>query len=421
MLNIIGDVMKKSSLISIVLSGFILSSCGASEEALSEHQNEQNEIILARITESHDFLYTLIDNYNSEGDVQVNLKEYPSSEQLTMAILGGESIDIVYSGNKLNVSPLVSKGFFIDLSQYINEEEYVHSVIDAMKQDGKLYELPYDFDVESAIAKYDLWGEDTDSSFSHIAEKSANLGCRIPFDFTMNSYGFVSFVKSEFVDLESHTCSFNSKEFEEFIMFMKEYYSSVKNLSNEQLYNEFKNDNMLMLATGFSSFDQLDYLEKDIGEKVIFVGFPSDQNNYHIAVPRSTFSVAKNSLNKDKAVDFVKYCVSYDAYITKNPDGSELIAHSFSLPININALECCYHLSIESNSNDIDETILVSNREQLLSQINSVSAVARLSDDNIKDIISNELSAYFNDDKDAKTVCENIQSRCMLLLWEQYE
>ena len=413
--------MKKSILISMVLSVFILSSCEVGEETLSENQNKQNEIILTRITESHDFLYTLIDNYNSESDVQITLKEYPSSEQLTMAILGGEPIDIVYSGKTLDVSPLVSKGFFIDFSQYINEDEYVNSVIDAMKQDGKLYELPYDFDVESAIAKSDLWGEDTDTTFSHITEKSTNLGCWIPFDFTMDSYGFVSFIKSEFIDLENRTCNFNSKEFEEFILFMKEYYSSVKNLSNEQLYNEFKNDNMLMLATGFSSFDQLDYLERDIGAKVKFVGFPSEQNNYHIAVPRSTFSVAKNSLNKDTAVDFVKYCVSYDAYITTNPDGSEMIAHSFSLPINVKALEFCYNLSIQSNIYDIDETMLVSNREQLLSQINSVSAAARLSDDNIKDILNDELSAFFAGDKDVGTVSENIQSRCMLLLWEQYE
>lgn len=413
--------MKKSSFISIVLSVFILSSCEAGEETLSEHQNEQNEVILARITESHDFLYTLIDNYNSEGDVQVNLKEYPSSEQLTMDILGGEPIDIVYSGNQMDVSPLISKGYFADLSGYINKDEYVHSVIDAMKQDGKLYEMPYDFDVESAIVKLSLWGEDTDTTYTHITEKSANLGCMIPFDFTIDSHGFVSFVKSEFVDLENRTCNFNSKEFEEFIMFMKEYYSSVKNLSNEQLYTEFKNDNMLMLATGFSSFDQLDYLEKDIGEKVEFVGFPSNRNNYHIAVPRSTFSVAEKSSHKDAAVDFVKYCVSYDAYITTNHDGSEMIAHSFSLPINIKALEFCYDLSIKNNSSNIDENILVSNREELLYQINSVSAVARLSDDNIKNILSNELSAYFADDKDVRTVCENIQNRCMLFLWEQYE
>ena len=113
--------------------------------------------------------------------------------------------------------------------------------------------------------------------------------------------------------------------------------------------------------------------------------------------------------------------MSYDAYITTNPDGSEMIAHSFSLPINVKALEFCYNLSIQSNIYDIDETMLVSNREQLLSQINSVSAAARLSDDNIKDILNDELSAFFAGDKDVGTVSENIQSRCMLLLWEQYE
>lgn len=413
--------MKHMKMLVPMILAVCLSAC-ADGESKQPEQISDSVLTIARAADKHDYLNTLMESYSKENGVTISVKEYQSQEQFMTAVIGGEKIDVIYSDENMDISSLISKGYISELSNYISEDEYVSSVIEAMKLDGKLYELPYDFDVESAIAKCSLWGNDDNTSFSHILEKTAEQGCEYPFDITLDSYGFVSFVKAEYVDLQNHTCSFDSTEFERFIRFMKEYYTSVESLSDEQLYNEFRDNNMLILATGFSSFDQLDYLEKDIGESVRFVGYPSDTENFHIAVPRSAFSVAEKAGNKEAAVDFVKYCTSYDAYITKDIDGTEIITHNFSLPINRRALEKCCEISLKfASDDDIEEAVLIANRDELMRQINTLSAVSRLSDRNIQTILTDELSAYFTSDKDPRTVCRNIQNRCMIMLWEQYE
>lgn len=396
----------------------MLSSCSKTESMDNSYPDKT--LVIARSEESHDHIEAVIEEFKSESTYNIIEKRYPSTDLLTMAIVGGEQIDIIYADKNIDVSPLAGKGILTDLTQYINEDEYVISVLNAMKQNGKLYEIPYDFDVESAAAKTKLWNHDTDTSFEHILDRSNELGCKIPFDYTVDSYGFITFLMSKYMDFENKTCSFDSEDFKSLIEFMKKYYHSVEGMTNEQLYESFKNNDMLIIATGFSSFDQLDYLEYDVGDEIEFIGFPSEEENFHIAVPRSTFSVADSSQNINEAIEFVKKCISFDSYVVTLPDGSRMISHNYSLPINSEALDFCYAQSLTRNNFDIPDDIRKGNADELMHQINTISYAARTSDSKIQEIIKDELSAYFAGNKDSESVCHNIQSRCMLFFDEQF-
>lgn len=401
----------------IILSALIVSSCG---KAAEKAEIPSETMVIVRSADENDHIRSIIENFRSESKYSIEVKCYSTSDLLTTALLGGEQIDVIYADKNIDVSPFASKGILTDLAQCINEDDYVRSVLDAMKQNGKLYEIPFDFDVESAVAKKKLWNGDPDTSFEHISEKANDLGCKIPFDYTMDSYGFITFIMSKYVDFENKTCSFDSNDFKNLIEFMKSYYRSVSELTNEQLYDAFKNDDMLVMATGFSSFDQLDYLESDVGDEIEFIGFPSDEENFHIAVPRSTFSIVDRSKSKNEAVKFVKKCVSYDSFVTTLPEGQKIVSHSFSLPINSEALKFCYDQFFTQNSFDIPDDIRKNNVDELMRQINTISYVAGASDSKIQQIITDELSAYFAGNKASETVCQSIQSRCMIFLDEQY-
>lgn len=410
--------MKNKLFMPFILCILTFSSCGKSGSIENSYLAET--LVIARSEESHDHIESVIEKFKSESTYNIIEKRYQSTDLLTIAIIGGEQIDIIYADKNIDVSPLAGKGILTDLTQYINEDEYVRSVLNAMKQNGKLYEIPYDFDVESAASKTKLWNHDTDTSFEHILDKSNELGCKIPFDYTVDSYGFITFLMSKYMDFENKTCSFDSEDFKSLIEFMKEYYRSVEGMTNEQLYESFKNDDMLMIATGFSSFDQLDYLEYDVGDEIEFIGFPSEEENFHIAVPRSTFSVADSSQNKNEAIEFVTKCISFDSYVVTLPDGSKMISHNYSLPINSEALDFCYSQSLARNNFNIPDEIRKGNADELMHQINTISYAARTSDSKIQEIIKDELSAYFAGNKDSESVCHNIQSRCMLFFDEQY-
>lgn len=409
--------MNNKQLFSIILSVLMMSSCG---KAAEKTEISSETMVIARSADENDQIRSIIENFRSESKYNVEVKSYSSSDLLTTALLGGEQIDVIYADKNIDVSPFASKGILTDLTQFINEDDYVRSVLDAMKQNGKLYEIPFDFDVESAVAKKKLWNSDPDTSFEHISEKANALGCRIPFDYTMDSYGFITFIMSKYVDFENKTCSFDSDDFKNLIEFMKSYNRSVSKLTNEQLYDAFKNDDMLVMATGFSSFDQLDYLESDVGDEIEFIGFPSDEENFHIAVPRSTFSIVDGSKSKNEAVKFVKKCVSYDSFVTTLPDGQKIVSHSFSIPINYEALQFCYDQFFTQNSFDIPDDIRKENVDELMRQIDTISYIAGASDSKIQQIITDELSAYFEGNKASETVCQSIQSRCMIFMDEQY-
>ncbi len=410
--------MRTKLLLPFILSILTLSSCGKTKSTENPYPSEA--LVIARSEDDNGHIESVIEAFRSESTYSIDEKRYSSSDLLTVAIVGGEQIDIIYADKNIDVSPFASKGILTDLTQYINEDDYVKSVLNAMKQNGKLYEIPYDFDVESAAAKTKLWSGDTDTSFEHILEKSNSLGCKVPFDYTVDSYGFITFIMSKYMDFENKTCSFDSNDFKNMIEFMKEYYQSVAGLTNEQLYDAFKNDDLLMIATGFSSFDQLDYLEYDVGDEIEFIGFPSDEENFHIAVPRSTFSIVDSSKSKNEAIKFVKKCISFDSYITTLPDGSKMISHNYSLPINSEALDFCYAQSLTRNNFDIPDKIRKGNADELMHLINTISYAARTSDSKIQQIIKDELSSYFAGNKAAETVCQNIQNRCMIFFDEQY-
>lgn len=408
--------MKGKKLIEIFFSLLMLSSCGSK----TENQSLSKTLVIARSENDDSHTDYAIGEFKEESEYSIEEKRYSSSELLTMALLGGEQIDVIFADENIDVSSFAAKGILADLMQYINEDDYVKSVLDAMKQNGKLYEIPYDFDVESAAAKTKLWNNDADTSFKHILEKSNSLGCKLPFDYTVDSYGFITFIMSKYMDFENKTCSFESDDFKELIEFMKSYYRSVSAMTNEQLYEAFKNDNLLMIATGFSSFDQLDYLEYDVRDEIEFVGFPSEKENFHIAVPRSTYSIVESSKNKTEAAEFVKKCVSFDSYITELPDGSNIVSRSYSLPINSEVLDYFYDQALEQENFDIPDEARKGKADELMRQINTISYAVKVTDSKVRQIISDELSAYFAGSNDSETVCRNIQNRCMIFLDEQY-
>lgn len=322
------------------------------------------------------------------------------------------------------MSPLYAKGALCDLYEFIDNDSdisrdtYVNSVIKSMEVNGKLYEIPYDFYVESAIVKEKLWGDDYDTSFEHIIEKSKLLGCIIPYDLYVDSYAFTSYIISEYVDFADNSCSFDDGKFEEYIKFMKQYYIEIQNSSDDELYDKMKNDELLVMSNGFSGFNQIEYLENKISDKVKFIGFPSEIENYHIAIPRTSFSILTNSQNAEGAFDFIKCSTSYRAYIDKI--GSvETVTHNQALPINQSALNFRYNKSIEDNVYGIDEKTKRIYCDEIMKQINSINGSGNMTCKPIANILSEEITSYFNGDKEPNEVCSIIQSRVSIYLSEQ--
>ncbi|MDE7290155.1 MAG: extracellular solute-binding protein [Oscillospiraceae bacterium] len=418
--------MKRLALcMAIFMTAILMTSCKGGEEIPeSTEAGGRQTIILAR-SDTEDFNRDIVDRLiigfnNTSEDYYIKEQLYNSGDNLSMDIYAGKQIDLLCLGDWIDITPLYSKELLCDLYGFIDSDteisrgDYVEPVLTALETNGKLYQMPYDFSVESAIARADLWGDDNVMTFEHIIEVSEEKGCKIPFDFTFDSYNFIPYVSSNFIDFETGTCNFTDGKFEEFLGFMKQYTVKTADIDREELYNMFINGEVLLIDCGFAYFDQIDYLESDAGRKIKFVGFPSETKNYHLAVPETAFAIFSQSKKQQDAFEFIKYCTSYKAYV----DESGAISGG-ALSINKKALEFYSERSVERNSYKLDEEQKRQNNEEIMRQIYSVNGSGTRSGGIVAAVLSEETQLYFKGEKSAAEVCEIIQNRLSTYFNEQ--
>lgn len=420
--------MKRLALcMAVFLSAMLLTSCKGGNDDIPENTEAggKQTLILARPAEyttdfygTADRLVAEFNSANSEYHIQEQL--YESSDNLSVDIYAGKSIDLLYLGDWIDPSPLYGKELLCDLYGFIDNDtevsrsDYVESVLTALEVNGRLYQMPHDFNVESAVMKAKFWDGSEDMSFEHIIELAEKNGCKVPFDFSLDSYGFIPYITSQYIDYSKGECSFNDGRFEEFLEFIQQYVNVLADMDREEIYQMFIDDEMLLMDSGFASFIQLDYLESDVGEELKFVGYPSETPNYHIAVPSTSFAIFSQSKKQEGAFEFIKYCASYRANISEDDR-----LQGGAIPINKAALEKHAEAHMETSHYDFDEEQIKQNVEETMRQINSVNGSGSRSGDVAAAVISEELQLYFKGDKSAAEVCEIIQNRLSLYFSEQ--
>lgn len=420
--------MKRLTLcLAFLMAAILLTSCKGGEDDIPENTEVDGKqtIILARPAEyTNDFYGTAgrlaaeFNSANSEYYIQEQL--YESSDNLFVDIYAGKSIDLLYLGDWIDPSPLYGKELLCDLYGFIDNDteisrrDYVESVLTALEVNGRLYQMPYDYDVESAVIKAKFWDGSEDMSFEHVIKLAEKNGCKIPFDFSLESYGFIPYITSQYIDYSKGECSFNDGRFEEFLGFIQPYVNVLADMDREEIYQMFLDDEMLLMDSGFAGFVQLDYLESEVGEELKFVGYPSETPNYHIAVPLTSFAIFSQSKKQEGAFEFIKYYTSYGANINESDRSKGGL-----IPINRAALEKHAEAHMEMSLYKLDEEQMKQNVEETLRQINSVNGSGSRSGDVAAAVISEELQLYFKGDKSAAEVCEIIQNRLSTYFNEQ--
>ena len=235
----------KSKIIFLIIPILLLfSSCRADTEN-TDTENTKETLIMAYPSEVEEFYFNkfqqsesneLIAMFNQKSeDFTIQKQEYESYDKLLMDILSGRSFDLLYVGDWLDMTSMYNKGILCDLNELIasdpeiSRDIYVEPVLDALEINGKLYQMPRNFNIESAVVKADNWDNDTDNSIEHLCEKAERLGYELPFDLSPYSFSFPYIVSSEFIDLDNSTCNFTDGRFENLLVIMKkftDYYGS---------------------------------------------------------------------------------------------------------------------------------------------------------------------------------------------------
>lgn len=428
-------------------------------------------------------LRSMIVEYNKTNDEYrinvVDYSEYATDDdynagvtKLTTEIISGSVPDIFLTSN-LPIDKYAAKGVIADLNTFmdggngLSRDYFVPQVMSALEKDGKLYELPTSFSVQTAYAlssiasQYDTWNVAAVQDAMTQLQEGATVFSN---GWTKNTAlsNCLSRNLSAFVDWTTGKCEFDSEAIQQLLAFCNSFpaetsdgdgaiaYASSADIAVDDAMWEsdatrITNGKQLMSTIGMYSFDSYIWNVYAIRDKITFTGYPTEDgsgSSFELQMPMAISSVTKYP---DAAWDFVCSIIKKMNTIDENN-------YYYGFPISQAAFDAemtdimteQYQLDEKGEQVDWDgdgepdkairgsyetmengETVYKDvyaltqeDIDQILGVINSTRSVYDY-DQEILDIITDEVAAYFAGDKDVQTTANMIQSRVNLYVQEQ--
>ena len=236
--------------------------------------------------------------------------------------------DLIANSMQLPIRQYAAKGLLEDLWPYIDADpEYsrdklMTKPLESLQTDGKLYQLPIDFGVTTAIGLgkvvdgYDTWTlADVNDALSKLPEGATVFNK----DYTqaeMLQY-CVAMNADSFMNWQDGTCSFDSDEFRALLEFVKPFPTDYDWQSDsedyESDYTSLKNGKQLLYPTSLSGFSDLYYTFAALNNDIRFVGFPREDGSSGNAFNAScTLSISTTCKDKSGAWAFIRSTLSDD-------------------------------------------------------------------------------------------------------------
>ncbi len=428
-------------------------------------------------------LRSKIVEYNKSNDqyrIQVvDYSEYATDDdynagitKLTTEIISG-SVPDLFLTSSLPIDKYAAKGVVADLYTFMDggsglgRDYFVPQVLKAIEKEGKLYELPTKFSVETAYAlssivdQYDTWNvAAVQDAMTQLQEGATVFSTGWTKSSVLNNC--LTRNLAAFVDWTTGKCTFDSEAFQQLLAFCNSFpddsssddgiaYSSAAATVDTMDDPVWESDatrilsgKQLMATTSFYSFEDYIYNIYPVKDKVTFVGYPSESgepgNSFYIQCPMAISSVTKYP---DAAWDFVStmirqtnedaesmyaFPISQEAFDKKM---TSVMTEQYQLDVNGEQVDwdedgepdkmCIGTYEVVENGESTWQQVYALTQEdvdQILSVINSATGIVDY-DDEILSIVSDEVSAYFAGDKDVQTTANMIQSRVNLYVQEQ--
>ncbi|MCR4889907.1 MAG: extracellular solute-binding protein [Ruminococcus sp.] len=423
---------------------------------LSERDNAEladvKEITLA-VALNIDSIQPMIADFNSGSNLyRVNVKNYSDGHEhtiegfesaahdLEMDIISGNAPDMVWLDTN-ETEKLASKGAFTNLYELMESDTrftrdaFLPNYLEAAETNGHLYSITPTFMIRTMAAKSKFVDKEnwTFDEFKAVYESRPD-GMEL-FETANNRnavFDRLSNSGADFIDLTTHTCSFDSQEFIDMLEFAGQF-PGVDEYAWEQC--SCRNDTALLSDMYFSSFRDINVQKQSVfGEDMTFVGAPSADGKGSVMLPSNQFAIMATSDNKEGAWEFIKLFLADECY-NGNPNGIPVTENGLKKVMEA-ALEPPFYYD-ELNGNKkvyMDETGMdsYSNEQIKITSMTDdeqkryeqfVRSVRRISSGNtelaISSIISEETEYYFAGEHSAKQCAEMIQNRVSILLSEQ--
>lgn len=384
--------------------------------------------------------------YNTEDDYSAGLTK------LNTEILSGQVPDLLATSS-IPVSKYAAQGLLTDLWQFIDADENIKredlmtQVLDAISIDGKLYQMPTTFYLNTVAGLDKVVGDYRDNwdlTSLMQAMESLRPEATIFSETTTKEEMLLMTVArgiDQFIDWNTGECSFDSPEFLELLNFVNQFAADFDyenydwDTDYESDFVRIKDGRQLLTQISLSDFGDLSVYFAALDNQPCFVGFPVGAP--HTLDVSSPVAISAASQHKDAAWAFVRSLVQED--YQKNTWGFPINRKVFDQKAE-EAMTPVYQLDangqplLDEEGNKIEQSqggmgwgndemyeIYAVTQEQYdtLMELLANCSGGYSYDEEISEILSEATAPFFAGEKSAEDTAREIQSRVKLYVAEQ--
>ena len=336
----------------IVITSF--SSCAI------KNNSEQNHLVYYTLNDEDSVCVELIQKYNNyclknlEESYQIEIVEFDSEDtmltKISTEIMAGKGPDIISLNQKLPFEKLIDNGSFADIDELaelyksdIDFDDYNSTIMDCGIYNGKRYIIPIAYcpniliTTQEILDKYNL--ENTNFSFKELGIRLSDKDHSYAlFGNKDETYKFFLSYVNEYVDFYNKTTEFSSDEFTESLDYIG------KMIRNDNSRKEgttwditgnylFRTSQLSFDGSMMSTLNSYFYIYNNNSTPVIIPNYNKS------AFVQCGIALNNNSNNKEKALAFIQYVLSYDIQKLWSESSSSPSIVVRALPVNKAAFE----------------------------------------------------------------------------------
>lgn len=407
----------------------------------------------------------IIDFNKSDSEYRIVIKDYSQyntdddymagSTQLNNDILANKMPDILQLDYyNMPVDSYISKGLFANVDELIQNDaelskiEFVDNVFNSYRVNGVLYQVIPRYMVNTFAGKTSIVGDRTSWTMKELLEAAKKMpaDASIFGQYSRESfiYAILNYGGSDFVDVSTGKCNFDSDLFVSLLEFAKtlpkeddlynnpdfdwdEYYSNYE--------SQYRENRTMLKSMYIADFSNMKHeINGYFGEPVSFVGFPTESGMGAYLDATISFAISAKNGTAEGAWKFLR------TYLTEKyqkGDEENRYSYTYGLSVHKNVLkeqvkrcmEKSYWIDENGNKNEYDDYFYMNGQEFILDPLtqqqadqiyNLVTTVTKHSyyNEDITKIITEEADSFFNGPKSAKEVAGLIQNRVQLFVNE---
>ena len=388
-----------------IITVFAFSGCGESTAS-------SNSSKLTYCAYNEDTICDIIERYNKyctkhyDESYQIEIVKFDSEDtmltKISTEIMAGKGPDIISLNQKLPFEKLIDNGSFADIDELaelyksdIDFDDYNSTIMDCGIYNGKRYIIPITYcpniliTTQEILDKYNL--ENTNFSFKELEIRLSDKDHSYAlFGNKDETYKFFLSYVNEYVDFYNKTTEFSSDEFTESLDYIG------KMIRNDNSRKEgttwdiignylFRTSQLSFDGSMMSTLNSYFYIYNNNSTPVIIPNYNKKANAVSAFV-QCGIALNNNSNNKEKALAFIQYVLSYDIQKLWSESSSSSSIVIRALPVNKAAFKyvidhtskCVYDINddgeYEKSEEEYSDEIKTKFFNEYLDMINSISS-----------------------------------------------